>query len=190
MMNPKDIAILALSALASCATITRGTKDTLVVNSTPAGAVIELSNGLTGTTPASFKLPRSEAVVVRTKKEGYEPVEVNVTPQISGGGGAGMAGNVILGGLIGAAVDAGSGAMKDLRPNPVEVTLSPVAGSTSSEGAESNEDARSEISRVSAELRELEQLLGEGLITQDEYDIARRQIIQRMTHDGDTRPRD
>jgi len=42
---------------------------------------------------------------------------------VVGAGAAGMAGNVILGGLIGAAVDAGSGAMKDLKPNPVKVTM-------------------------------------------------------------------
>lgn len=34
-----------------------------------------------------------------------------------------MAGNVVVGGLIGAAVDAGSGAMKDLKPNPIQVNL-------------------------------------------------------------------
>ena len=38
-------------------------------------------------------------------------------------GSAGMAGNVILGGLIGAAVDANNGATQDLVPNPLRVTL-------------------------------------------------------------------
>ncbi|MFK7731666.1 MAG: hypothetical protein AB8B48_08615 [Pseudomonadales bacterium] len=36
-----------------------------------------------------------------------------------------MAGNVILGGLIGAGIDAGTGAMKDLTPNPVQISLTP-----------------------------------------------------------------
>lgn len=34
-----------------------------------------------------------------------------------------MAGNIFVGGIIGVAVDAGSGAMNDLVPNPVNVTL-------------------------------------------------------------------
>ena len=34
-----------------------------------------------------------------------------------------MAGNIIVGGIIGAAVDAGSGAMNELVPNPVVVEL-------------------------------------------------------------------
>ena len=34
-----------------------------------------------------------------------------------------MAGNLVLGGIIGAAVDAGSGAMYDLTPNRVYIEL-------------------------------------------------------------------
>jgi hypothetical protein len=130
-MNRYKLAQLGLLALAvlfntGCASITRGTKDTLVVESDPAGADVKLSNGLSGKTPTSFKLPRKRDVVVTISKEGYETLSVNVTSQVSGGGAAGMAGNVIFGGLIGAAVDAGSGAMNDLKPNPVKVTLNPL----------------------------------------------------------------
>jgi hypothetical protein len=38
-----------------------------------------------------------------------------------------MAGNVILGGLIGAGIDAGTGAMDRLTPNPLTVKLVPLA---------------------------------------------------------------
>ena len=115
--------------LSGCATITRGTKDTLVVESDPAGANVTLSNGMTGRTPTSVKLPRKEPVVVTIAKEGYETLTVNVNPQISGAGAAGMAGNVLVGGIIGAVVDPMTGAMKDLRPNPVKVTLVPTKNS-------------------------------------------------------------
>jgi len=46
-----------------------------------------------------------------------------VTNKIANAGSAGMAGNIFVGGIIGVAVDAGSGAMNDLVPNPVNVTL-------------------------------------------------------------------
>jgi hypothetical protein len=46
---------------------------------------------------------------------------------MSGGGGAGFAGNILAGGLIGMGVDATSGAMNDLMPNPLHVDLLPVA---------------------------------------------------------------
>lgn len=122
------VALLGLALTTGCATITRGSTDTLVIESEPTGAEIKLSNGMSGKTPATFTLPRKDALVVKIQKAGYEPVEVNITPQISGAGGAGMAGNVLVGGLIGAAVDAGSGAMNDLLPNPVRVHLAPLDG--------------------------------------------------------------
>jgi hypothetical protein len=116
-------AAAALSLLSGCATITRGTTDTLVVNSDPAGAKVQLSTGLQGETPATFKLPRNRPLMVTISKLGYEPQTVQIVPQIGGGGGAGMAGNLVFGGVIGAGVDVASGAMYDLKPNPLFVTL-------------------------------------------------------------------
>ena len=37
-----------------------------------------------------------------------------------------MAGNVLLGGVIGAGVDAGTGAMHSRKPNPLVVELTPI----------------------------------------------------------------
>ncbi len=109
--------------MAGCASITRGTTDTLIVESNPSGADVRLSNGMTGKTPAAFKLPRKDSLVVTITKDGYESIEINVIPQIVGAGSAGMAGNIVFGGLIGAAVDASTGAMHDLKPNPISVNL-------------------------------------------------------------------
>jgi hypothetical protein len=50
---------------------------------------------------------------------------VNVTNHNSNEGGAAMAGNCLLGGCIGAGIDAGSGATLDLKPNPINVDLEP-----------------------------------------------------------------
>jgi len=73
---------------------------------------------------------------VTISKEGYESTTHNITHQMSGGGGAGMAGNVILGGGIGALVDANNGATQELVPNPLRVTLQPVkqAAAAASDG--------------------------------------------------------
>ena len=113
--------------LSSCASITRGTSEAFVIESTPTGASASLSNGLSCTTPCSLKMKRKSEFVVTLHKEGYRSVQANVTNQVAGGGAAGMAGNVLLGGLIGAAVDAGSGAMLELVPNPLKVTMEPLA---------------------------------------------------------------
>jgi hypothetical protein len=119
---------LAISAVAlsGCATITRGTHEALVIESEPSGAQVRLSTGFTGTTPTSFKIPRKGDVFVTIFKEGFETVNVNVTTQIAGAGAAGMAGNVLVGGIIGAGVDAFSGGMLEHKPNPVRVTLVPL----------------------------------------------------------------
>jgi hypothetical protein len=127
-VNTKHItlisAITALSLTTGCATITRGSSDTLNINSSPAGANVTLSNGMMGRTPVSFKLDRNKPITVEISKAGYETVSANITPQISGAGGVGMAGNVLFGGIIGGAVDIASGAMYDLQPNPLHVVLS------------------------------------------------------------------
>ena len=57
------------------------------------------------------------------QKDRCKPQQIRVTNRVSSGGGAAMAGNVVFGGIIGAAVDSGSGAMLELVPNPVNVTL-------------------------------------------------------------------
>jgi len=126
--NAGRLGILAIAALSTgCATITRGTTEVLIIETTPVGADVELSNGMRCRTPCSLEMKRKNAVVVDISKEGYESVRVNVLSQIAGAGAAGMAGNVILGGVIGAGVDAATGATKQLKPNPVTITLVPKA---------------------------------------------------------------
>lgn len=119
------LVILGLVALtAGCATITRGTNDALVVNSTPGGAQVKMSDGQTcNATPCTFKVPRKSELNVLVQKDRCQPQQIRVTNRVAGGGGAAMAGNVFVGGLIGVAVDSGSGAMLDLVPNPVNVSL-------------------------------------------------------------------
>jgi hypothetical protein len=106
-----------------CATITRGTEQDLAVESDPAGATVTLSNGMKGTTPTSFKVKRKDSLTVTVQKPGYKATTVQVIPKVSDNGAAGMAGNLLFGGIIGVGVDAANGATKDLTPNPVKVTL-------------------------------------------------------------------
>lgn len=132
--------IVSSFAFTGCATITRGTNQALVIESDPPGAEIELSNGLRGKTPASFTVKRRENLVVKIKKKGYEPVEATVTSTVGDGGGTAMAGNIIFGGLIGAAVDGGNGANKTLRPNPVFVKLHPIEENAAKQDSSSRSD--------------------------------------------------
>lgn len=117
------LAGLALS-LPACATITRGTTQQFTVESTPPGARVSTSNGFDCvSTPCTFRMPRKDPFRVTVALDGYVTQTVEVTSSVSGAGGTAMAGNILVGGLIGGAVDATSGAMNDLKPNPLVVTL-------------------------------------------------------------------
>jgi hypothetical protein len=117
-------ATLALTLTSGCATVTRGSKDVLEINTTPGGAQVQTSNGLTcASTPCALKLPRRSELVVNITRKRCKPVAVNVTNKTSGGGGAALAGNIIVGGIIGLGVDAATGAAQELVPNPINVVM-------------------------------------------------------------------
>ncbi|ANP46156.1 hypothetical protein [Candidatus Viadribacter manganicus] len=124
-----SVALTAALALASCATITRGTTTAFVVETIPSGAYVRLSTGQEcNSTPCTFaRISREAEFTVLIRKEGYQEVTANVSHATASGGGLGMAGNVLVGGLIGAAVDANSGATQNLVPNPLVVHLEALA---------------------------------------------------------------
>ncbi|HZV83351.1 MAG TPA: translation initiation factor 2 [Brevundimonas sp.] len=114
---------VALS-LPACATITRGSSQEFTVQSEPSGARVSTSNGFQcDATPCTFRMPRKDAFRATIALPGYASQTHEIKSGISGGGAAGMAGNLVFGGIIGGVVDASSGAMNNLTPNPLIVTL-------------------------------------------------------------------
>lgn len=139
MKLPRTI-LLGAAAVAAlfqvgCATITRGTTEQLKVESNPSAASVRLDTGETGITPASFTVPRKRDIVVTVSKEGYETVTRTVGTKIAGRGAAGLAGNALIGGVIGIGVDAVSGASLNHEPNPLIVNLQPIAKPAVAEAA-------------------------------------------------------
>jgi hypothetical protein len=114
---------VATLLLPACATVTRGSKQQFVIESTPNKAEVALSTGEKCVTPCKLKLKRKNAFVATFNKPGYETLKAEVKSKFSGGGAAAGAGNLLVGGIIGAAVDGSSGALNDLKPNPLRVTL-------------------------------------------------------------------
>jgi hypothetical protein len=79
-------------------------------------------------TPCTLQIDRKDVLLATFTKPGFEPQTVKVGTQVNGGAGAGsLVGNAIIGGAVGVVVDAGTGAALDHVPNPVKVTLKPVA---------------------------------------------------------------
>ena len=120
------IIILFLTSflLVNCGSLTRGTKEVLEIKTDPIGARVETSNNMMcSSTPCALKMPRKSELTVTITKAGCETLNVKVTNQVASAGAATMAGNVILGGVIGAGVDTYTGASMELVPNPIDVKL-------------------------------------------------------------------
>ena len=110
--------------LSACATITRGTTESWSINTTPEGASVKTSSGFAcDATPCTFRMQRKSDFDVTVTKAGFKTWRGHVGHHVAGGGGAGFLGNALIGGVIGAGVDATSGAMQNLSPNPLSVEL-------------------------------------------------------------------
>jgi hypothetical protein len=124
------LCVLLAGAASGCATVTRGTTEQFRVTSTPPGASVKTSTGFScDATPCSMKMPRKAEFDVTVSKVGYASKTQHVRSVVGGGGAAGMAGNVVLGGVIGMVVDGSDGSMNDLKPNPLDVKLDQVTAS-------------------------------------------------------------
>lgn len=123
-MKALAIASAALM-LAGCATMTRGRTEKFEIQTVPEGATATLSTGQTCVTPCSLTLPRKKKFKVTLEKDGYKKATAKVTNKVSNAGTAGFLGNALIGGVIGAGLDAADGATLDLVPNPLKVTMKP-----------------------------------------------------------------
>jgi hypothetical protein len=107
------LAILSLlPVLAGCATMVRGTEQEVAVNTVPNAAKVQFSNGQACTSPCRIKAERNKSLIVTISKDACHTQTATMVPTLAGAG-------VILGGLI----DYGTGAVYDLQPNPMTVTL-------------------------------------------------------------------
>lgn len=125
----------ATMLLPACATITRGTEQKFAIESTPPDAQVELSTGEKCVTPCRLKLKRKKEFVATFTKPGYHQLKAEVKSKFSGGGAAAGAGNVLIGGVVGAIVDGTNGSLNDLKPNPLSVTLAPLEAVAAAEPA-------------------------------------------------------
>jgi hypothetical protein len=124
-LRPMALVCVAFTATA-CATITRGVHQKWSVESEPPGASVTTTNGFScQQTPCTFTMERKAKFEVTVSKDGYKPYSGHIDHTVTGGGGTALAGNAIIGGIVGIGVDATTGAMDDLRPNPLKVHLEP-----------------------------------------------------------------
>lgn len=120
--------LLLATFTTGCATITKGSSQSVTINTDPPGANCTLNRegamiGAVAQTPGTLLLEKDkDTVTVSCKKEGYsesiQPLEAAFQGMTFG--------NILFGGLIGVAVDGMSGAMHQY-PSLVTVLLTPEA---------------------------------------------------------------
>ena len=131
-MNKKLIvaicSILAISSfVAGCATIVRGSSETIEITTSPSGAMIKLSSGQSARSPSTFEVPRKGTIFVTITKDGYETVETKLISSIEGASlGLGTAANFLTLPVVNDVVDYNSGANYSHKPNPLHVELTPL----------------------------------------------------------------
>lgn len=130
MLRP--LAAVGVLALGGCASVVGGSTQTIAVQASApagplAGALCRLGNDKGSwdvVTPGTVDVARSfAALAVRCEREGFEPAVTSVASSTQ----AVAFGNIVIGGMIGAAVDVSTGAAYSY-PDIVTVGLTPLAG--------------------------------------------------------------
>ena len=120
-----SITLISATVLAAaCASIISGTSENVSVTSDPLGATVLLEpGGLKFTTPVTLPLKRKDAPYLLTfTLAGYKPYETYIHTTTNNW----VWGNLLLGGLIGLAVDFSNGAATALTPKQVQANLEKV----------------------------------------------------------------
>lgn len=121
--------LMVLAALLSgsgCATVTSGTTQTITIETSPPGATCKLARegetiGAVNPTPGSVTVGKDkDAIDISCDRDGFLSTSQTMTSSFEGW----TLGNALIGGIIGIAIDAGSGAMNEY-PSSIQITLVP-----------------------------------------------------------------
>ena len=191
--------LMVIITLAGCATLTTGPTQKVPVTSNPSGATARVDAGvMTGTTPAEFLLERKSEHVIEISKRGYRTAKIMLKRTMCGS----TVGNLLLGGIIGVAVDAGTGSIYKLVPEKVHADLQ----STGASRVRSEDMNRRSITRpveqrsgtrprvvqqkstiqqpatqglgVAERLKRLDDLYNRGMVSETKYNEEKENILQ------------
>jgi hypothetical protein len=106
-----------------CATIINGSSQEIAISSTPDGAEVWIDGARMGMTPTKVTLKRKNDYVVAVKKEGFREATLKIESEVS----PWIAGNILLGGLIGLGIDFASGGAYHLNPGQLDFNMKDLA---------------------------------------------------------------
>ncbi len=142
------VVLLSSLVLGACATLVEGSEQTVTVITEPPGAVCTLTRGgqtlaVANPTPNSVFIEKSkDNINIICEKEGNFDGSASLSSDFQNM----TFGNILLGGVIGLAVDAGSGAMHEY-PDSVTIVLPPKSFSSTTNRDEFFDRQRSRIER-------------------------------------------
>ena len=121
------LAVSAIVACSSCATLFQGTNEEVMIASDPAGAQVTTNDGKSGTTPFSMRVNRDEDLDIHISKPGYSATDISDSSHVEWGY---LVSDIFFTGLIGLAVDGIDGAMFYHNQAMVTAHLDPVLGAS------------------------------------------------------------
>ncbi len=207
MTKVKTLKMIGLFLLVSiicggCASIVSKSVYPVTVNSNQPGATVVVSNKYgveiqRSTTPATLSLPASAGFFspagykFKFEKEGYSPDSMSISANVD----PWYVGNIIFGGLIGLLiVDPATGAMWKL-DGTIYGNLSPDPSALKRDGVKLNypnaplrehqprgvySPNTPPLMSASERLRELKKLKDEGLLTDEEYEKKRKDLVEKL----------
>lgn len=126
---------VAAIALAGCATVIKGTSQSIVITTPPVSGAYCILSSAEGnwpvTTPNVVTVDKSkEDILVKCTKPGYQEASASIPSDFQGW----TLGNLVLGGLIGVGVDAATGAMNEY-PRAFAIPMTALTGPIPGAGA-------------------------------------------------------
>lgn len=181
--------------LAGCASIVSQSRYPVIIDSNQSGATVlikdkhgrDVHKGVTPTTvtlPASAGYFSPEKYTFQFEKEGYSPTSATISAGLDGW----YFGNLLFGGLIGfLIVDPASGAMWEL-DQTVQGTLSidpqykmtTVSNTNAIIQSQLALPPSSEHAAVVEKLKKIKDLKEEGILTSEEYDTKRKELVEKL----------
>ncbi|MEX1012085.1 MAG: PEGA domain-containing protein [Waddliaceae bacterium] len=110
---------ITLISLTSCATVVSGTRQPIGISSYPSNANVWIDSQYVGNTPLIQHLTRKHTHWIRIELEGFQPYETVLTRKFN----KWVLGNILIGGVIGVAIDIGTGAVYALTPEQIQAEL-------------------------------------------------------------------
>ena len=152
---PHLAAAIALATASGCASITKGTSQSVTVNTEPAGANCILSRdgqqiAVVNPTPGTITVGKASGTIsILCKKTRYQDAAGTLASSFQ----SMTFGDIIFGGIIGVAVDAASGAMHEYPPM-VTVTLVPEEFASVGERDRFFDGLKADLLREAGEVKE------------------------------------